>query len=106
MHLTPNDQWDLFMYYLPHEQRTADELHISQSDPSLAHRAGRALMKLAGFRKRLLEYLKTSHPKSRKKGAPHKVRVLSQVNPDIDPKTMAKILIEIARECAREDRAS
>lgn len=36
----------------------------------------------------------------------YEVGVFSQVNPDMEPNVVAKILIELAKEHGREDRAS
>lgn len=109
--LSPAEQWALHSYYeftkhLSDTELLAHRAVITLAQPSLPHRAGKVFAKLATFTKRLEAYRVAPHPNTRKKGAPHEVRVLSQVNPDIDPKVMAKILIEIARERGREDRAS
>ena len=109
--LSPAEQWTLHGYYeftkhLADDQLLAHRAAVSRAQPSLPHRAGKAFAKLAVFAERLEIYRATPHPSTRKKGAPYEVRVLSQVNPDIDPKAMAKILIEIAKERGREDRAS
>lgn len=77
---------------------------------SLPQRAGRAFAKLLLFTNRLQKYQAQTAPhlptKSRKKGAPYGIRILSEVNPDIDPNELAKVLIDAASEHAREDRAS
>ena len=109
--LNSAEQWALHSYYeftkhLADDQLLAHRATVSKAQPSLPQSAGKAIAKLALFTKRLEAYLAAPHPKTRNKGAPYEVRVLSQVNPDIDPKAMAKILIEIARERGREDRAS
>ena len=109
--LSPTEQWTLHSYYeftkhLTNSELLAHRAVISAAQPSLPHRAGKALAKLALFSKRLEIYRATPHPNTRKKGSPYDVRVFSQVNPVIDPKVMANILIEIARERAREDHAS
>ena len=101
--LSPTEQWALHSYYEFTKHLTDNELlaHravISKAQPSLPQRAGKALARLALFSKRLEIYRATPHAKPRNKGAPYQVRVISQVNPDIDPKVMAKILIEVARE--------
>ena len=109
--LRPTEQWTLHSYYEFTKHMTDDELlthraTVSKAQLSLPQSAGKAFAKLALFTKRLETYRAMPHPNTRKKGAPYEVRVLSQVNPDIDPKVMAKILVEIARERGREDRAS
>jgi len=108
---SPTEQWTLHSYYEFTEHLTDDELlthraTVSQAQPSLPQSAGKAFAKLALFTKRLEAYRSTPHPDTRMKGAPNEVRVLSQVNPDIDPKVMARLLLEIANERGREDRAS
>ena len=109
--LSPAEQWTLHSYYeftkrLSDDQLLAHRAAVSKAQPSLPQSAGKAFAKLALFTKRLKAYRAAPHPNTRKKGAPYEVRVFSQVNPDIDPKLMAKILIEMARERGREDRAS
>jgi len=109
--LSPVEQWALHSYYEFTKSMTDKELlaHravVSKAQPSLPHRAGKAIAKLETFTKRLEAYRTGPHTSTQKKGVPYKIRVLSQLNPDIDPKLMAKILIEMARECGREDRAS
>lgn len=101
--LSPPEQWTLHSYYeftkhLSDDQLLAHRAAVSRAQPSLPHRAGKAFAKLLTFTKRLEAYRAVPHPNTRKKGAPYEVRVLSQVNPDIDPNVIAKILIEIARE--------
>ena len=109
--LSPAEQWALHSYYeftkhLTDSELLAHRAAVSKAKPSLPQTAGKAFAKLSTFTKRLEVYRSTPHPKARKKGAPYEVRVLSQVNPDIDPKVMAKILIEMARERGREDHAA
>ena len=72
---------------------------ISKTQPSLTQSAGKAVTKLALFRDRLDVHHVASHPK---KGATYEVRLLTQVNLEIDPKVVDKILIEIANERGRE----
>lgn len=101
--LSPTEQWTLHSYYeftkpLSDDQLLAHRAAVSKAQPSLPQSAGKALAKLATFTKRLEIYRATPHPNTRKKGAPYKVRVLSQVSPEIDPKMMAKILIEAMKE--------
>lgn len=109
--LSPTEQWTLHGYYeftkhLSDTELLAHRAVVSRAQPSLPQSAGKALAKLATFTQRLEAYKVAPHPNTRKKGAPYEVRILSEVNPDIDPEVMAKILIEIARERGREDRAS
>jgi len=109
--LSPAEQWTLHSYYeftksLTDSELLAHRAAASEAQPSLPQTAGKAFARLRVFSERLVEYRAAPHPNTRKKGAPYKVRVASQVNPDIDPKLMAKILIEMAKEHGREDRAS
>lgn len=109
--LSPAEQWTLHSYYeftkhLSDTELLAHRVAASKAQPLLPQTAGKTLAKLATFTKRLEIYGATPHTNTRKKGAAYEVRVLSQVNPDIDPKVMAMILIEIARERGRDDRAS
>lgn len=101
--LSPTEQWTLHSYYEFTKSLTDNELlayraAISKAQPSLPHRAGKAFTRLRVFSERLVEYRAAPHPNNRKRGVPYEVRVFSQVNPDIDPKAMAKILIEIMKE--------
>jgi hypothetical protein len=109
--LSPTEQWALHIYYEFTKRLTDSELlahraTISKSQPSLPQTAGKAFANLAIFTERLEVYRAAPHLNTREKGAPYEIRVLSQVNPNIDPKVMAKILIDIASERVREDRAS
>jgi hypothetical protein len=107
--LTPKEQWELHTYFEFTRTLSDEELiahRKSITDRSLPQRAGRAFAKLLLFTNRLEKYqgqaVRRPPIKSRKKGAPYKIRIVSEVNPDIDPKVLAKVLIE----AAREDRAS
>lgn len=108
--LAPSEQWDLFSYYLPHEVRSYEALlahrrRITELDPSLSQRAGKAFQKFRRIKDRLPKYLeyRRAAPKP-KNGAPYKVRVFSQVNPDIDPDVMAKVLIGVGKEIQSRSR--
>ena len=101
--LSSTEQWMLRSYYEFTKHLTDDELlahraAVSKVQPSLPHRAGKAFSRLRLFSERLVEYRAAPHPNTRKKGSPYGVRVFSRVNPDIDPKVMAKILMEIVAE--------
>ena len=56
------------------------------------------------FSEGLETYRASPHPETRKKGAPHKVRVFGQVNSDTDPDVMAKILIDVGKEIQSRSR--
>lgn len=104
--LSPSEQWTLHSYYEFTKNFRVSELlaHralITQAQPSLPQRAGKALAALAVFAVRLERYRQVPHPSTRRKGTPYKARVFSQVNPDLDPDEFARILMQIAKE-ARE----
>jgi len=101
--LSPTEQWTLHSFYeftkhLTDTEFLALRAAVSRSQQSLPHRAGKAFAKPAIFTKRLEAYRAVPHPKIRKKGVPYEVRVLSEVNPEIDPKLLAQILIEAIKE--------
>ena len=105
--LSPTEQWTLHSYYEFTKHMTDSELlalraAVSKAQPSLPESAGKAFMQLRLFSEHLVEYRAAQHPNTRKKGAPYEVRVFSQVEPNIDPRAMAKILIEIARERSKQ----
>lgn len=102
--LSAGEQWDLFCYYLPHEVRSYSALlahreEISRLDPSLPHRAGRALSKMVRIKELLPEYRewKATQPRI-KKNAKKRIMVFGSVRPDLDPKKFADIIARIARE--------
>jgi hypothetical protein len=106
--LSPTEQWTLHSYYeftknLTNTELLAHRAVVSKAQPSLPHRAGKAFTRLRLFSESLVEYRAALHPNTRKKGAPYKVRVLSEMNPDIDPKLMANILIDAVKERAHRD---
>lgn len=101
--LSPTEQWDLFRYYLPHQAHPDRELleHRVQAtalDPSLPQRAGRALHHWRRIEAALPDYqawvAKQPHPTSQKE---RRTKVFSEVNPDLDPKQFAEIIIELAK---------
>jgi hypothetical protein len=109
--LSATEHWALHSYYEFTKHLTDSKLlvHrsvITQAQPSLPQRAGKAIAALAVFADRLERYRQVPHPSTRKKGSPYEIRILSEVNPDLDPAEFARILIEIARERALGDRAA
>ena len=107
--LSPNEQWTLHGYYeftksLGDEKLLAHRVAVTRAQPPLPQRAGKAIAHLALFSERLETYRASPHPETRKKGAPHKVRVFGQVNPDTDPDVMAKILIDVGKEIQSRSR--
>jgi hypothetical protein len=102
--LTPNEQWDLFRYYLPHQVRPDQALfehrvQITTLDPSLPQRAGRAFHHWRRIEAALPAYqacvAKQPHSTSQKD---RRVKAFSEVNPELDPKKFAEIIIELARQ--------
>ncbi len=107
--LSPTEQWALHSYYeftknLGDRKLLAHRAAVTRAQPSLPKRAGKAITHLALFSERLEAYRASPHPKVRKKGAPYKVRVFSQVNPDLNPDVMAKILIDVGKEIQSRSR--
>ena len=97
--LSSSEQWALHMYYLPSVQFSDKTLlehrqDISAYDRSLPQRAGRALSRLNLMILRLDDYrdVAKARPKP-KKGAPYKLRVFSEVHPEIDIDKFVKILL-------------
>ena len=92
--LSPTEQWTLHSYYeftkhLSYDQLLAHRATVSQAQPSLPHRAGKAFTRLRLFSDRLSShqdkistpgYQKTKH----RKGAPTQLTVFSEVHPEID----------------------
>jgi hypothetical protein len=101
--LTPAEQWDLHMYYIPTEQLSDRALiehrqDISDYDPSSPQRAGRALAKLRIMEQRLQDYRAAPKPARRKKkNAPYEIRIFGEVHPEIDVEQFARILINYRR---------
>lgn len=104
MFLTVNEQWDLFAFFLPHQDLSEQQLiqhrqDISEADPSLPQRAGRALKRLeeadieaAYWRERM----RLPHKKNGKRT----VHIFSEINPDFKPEDLAKILVSAASDAA------
>lgn len=101
--LSPAEQWALHGYYEFTKHLTDADLlfHrslISQAQPSLPQRAGKALGALAVFTDRLAEYRKIPHPNGRKKGVPYEIRIFSEVNPEISVDLIIKALEQHQKE--------
>ena len=101
--LSPTEQWDLFRYYLPHQAHPDKALlehrgQVTILDPSLPQRAGRAFHHWRRIEAALPAYrawaIKQPHPTSQKD---RRIKVFSEVNPELDPKRFAEIIIEHAK---------
>lgn len=101
--LSPTEQWDLFHYYLPHQAHPDRALlehrtQISAIDPSLPQRAGRAFHHWRRIEAALPAYqawaTKQPHSTSQKD---RRIKLFSEVNPELDPKQFAEIIVEFAR---------
>lgn len=101
--LSPTEQWDLFLYYLPHQAQPDHALlehrvQVTGLDPSLPQRAGRAFHHWRRIEATLPAYqawaTKQPHLTSQKD---RRIKVFSEVNPELDPKKFAEIIIELAR---------
>jgi len=105
--LSPTEQWTLHSYYeftkhLTETELLAHRAAVSKVQPSLPQTAGKAFARLRLFSARLAMYQAAPHPNTRKKGTPYEIRVLSEVNPDIDPELLAQILIEAMKERSKQ----
>jgi hypothetical protein len=103
--LAPNEQWDPITFYLAQVCSTsAERLHhrvrLSRADTSLPQRAGRAYSKLLRMKTGPVLVRETPFRigSKRKKGAKYEVRILSEVNPSLDPAEMARILVRAMQE--------
>ena len=101
--LNPTEQWDLFRYYLPHQSQPDQTLlehrvQVTALDPSLPQRAGRAFHHWRRIEATLPAYRawvgKQPHSKDQKH---RRIKVFSEVNPELDPKKFAEIIIELAK---------
>lgn len=110
--LMPAEQWDLFAFFLPHEnftdeQRLVARAQVSALDTSLPQRAGRAWVHHEHQRRLLEEYRArvASEPQVKpKRSGPVKVVARGEVNPYFKPEDMAKIIMRAAMEQVRKDR--
>lgn len=101
--LSPTAQWDLFRYYLPHQAHPDQALlehrrQVTALDPSLPQRAGRAFHHWRRIEATLPAYqawaTKQPHLTSQKD---RRIKVFSEVNPELDPMKFAEIIIELAK---------
>lgn len=102
--LDASEQWDLFQYYLPHKAHKravllAHRREVSELDPSLPQRAGRAFSRWRRIRERLPGYREYAASRPRmKKNAEKRVVVFSEVHPELDAARMARIIVETAKQ--------
>lgn len=101
--LSPTEQWDLFRYYLPYQAHPDQALlehrvQVSTLDPSLPQRAGRAFHHWRRIEAALPAnqawVAKQPHSTSQKD---RRIKVFSEVNPDLDPRKFAEIIIQLAK---------
>ena len=101
--LSPTEQWDFFRYYLPHQAHSDQALlehrvQITALDPSLPQRACRAFHNW-----RRIEAALPSHQAWVAKQPDsacqkdRRIKVLSEVNPELDPKKFAEFIIELVK---------
>lgn len=104
--LSTADQFYLHDYFEPAKrlsplEATAHRKTISKSRRSLPQQAGRAFARIRPFlnlptpSSRHEAELRVTHNRSGPNG--HQVSVFGQVNPELDPKAFAKILLELAQ---------
>jgi hypothetical protein len=102
--LSVSEQWDLFQYYLPHKAHKRVVLlthrrEVSELDPSLPQRAGRAFSRWRRILANLPGYREYAADRPRmKKNAKKRVVIFSEVHPELDAARMARIIVEAARE--------
>lgn len=101
--LSPTEQWDLFRYYLPHQAHPDQALlehrvQVAALDPSLPQRAGRAFHHWRRIEATLPSYQAwvAKQPQSISQ-KDRRIKVFSEVNPELDPKQFAEIIIELAK---------
>lgn len=101
--LDPDDHFALSLLYEPEREHTVESLRANQQevkliDASLPQRAGKAYVKVL----RLLPLVQERASRPRKKGAPYELFVFSELNEDLDPTAMVKLLLRMAREAQSE----
>lgn len=100
-YITPTDQFAIHDYYEPSLELDAIQLithrrAITAKSPSLPQQAGKAFVRIQPF-------LDMPPPASRPARKGHRkrdyqIRILSVVNPHIDPEKIAKILVQMMME--------
>lgn len=110
--LRPNEQWDLFKFYLP--QGAGDDATMLQnrkimteSDPSLPQRAGRAYKRFLLLDERLPRYIeeRRSRPRPKKNSnTKYEISVFSEVRRDLKPEDVYKLLVRIAEYEAEKEK--
>ncbi len=117
--LSANEQWDLHDFFAISATLSEAELREhrrlkSAADPSLPHRAGRALKKLIerqaerAEEQEALQAAKAAGPAPAKrkyrKNVNRKIRVESVVHPQPDVQKFARALMELAKEMAKKEQ--
>ena len=106
--LSPTEQWTLHSYYeftkhLSDSGLLAHRAAVSRAQPSLPHRAGKALARLRLFSDRLSDHQdKIAAPSyqrvKHRKGALTKLTVFSEVHPEIDVAKLIDALNDYLRK--------
>lgn len=104
--LSPTEQFYIHDYFEPAKnlsplEAVAHRKDVTARRPSLPQQAGRAFARIRPFLNMQLDPKPIAPVAERSRtwgtGSRH-VQVLSQVNPELDPKAFAQIIIELARQ--------
>ena len=101
--LGPTEQWALHSYYeftkkLTDAELLAHRVVISRTQPSLPQRVGKAFSKLRQFSDGLPAYREgRRQAPDRKKGAPSRLMILSEVHPEVDIPLLVSALLDYGR---------
>lgn len=112
--ITANEQWDIHAYFQPHKHLTDAELlehrkQVTAADPSLPHRAGRAL-------RQLIENVRQAEAQANATLAPKRVggrgikntaaiRIHPLVQSEIDVQKLARAMIGLAEWQLKEEKS-
>ena len=109
-HLLPHEQWDLFDYFKLHEELGVNELkaHWAEmySQSSLPQKAGRAYKQFTKALTQVLERRSIAPIRSAEGKHDYEVKVYGQVQPDIDVKSLAQVVIMLGRQLQEESQRS
>ena len=105
-HLLPNEQWNLFDYFMCHEKRSEEglktywgDMHVRRS--SLPQRAGRAYKRFEQVLEKLQAPVASASGKGR---AEYEIHVYGQVQPNIDIEGLAQVVMMLGRQLRAESR--